>query len=57
MLGVTRDEFRESFLSDIPLHRMAEPEEIGELMCFLASDKAAYITGQCITISGGKIWT
>ncbi len=55
--GMTPDEFRELFLSDIPLHRMAEPEDIGELMCFLASDRASYITGQCYTISGGKIWT
>lgn len=55
--GITPAEFKENFLSDIPLHRMAEPEEVSKLVCFLASDDAAYITGQCFTISGGKIWT
>jgi NAD(P)-dependent dehydrogenase (short-subunit alcohol dehydrogenase family) len=54
--GITPAEFEEKFLSDIPLHRMAEPDDIGELICFLASDRASYITGQCFTISGGKIW-
>ena len=44
------------FLADIPLKRMAEPEEVAELVCFLVDDSATYITGQCITISGGKIW-
>lgn len=55
--GVTPDEYRERFLGDIPLGRMAEPEDIAELACFMASDKASYITGQCYTISGGKIWS
>ncbi len=54
--GITPEQFEKKFLSDIPLKRMAESDDIGELMCFLASDRAAYITGQCITIAGGKIW-
>ncbi len=57
LAGETPEQFKERFLSDIPLHRMAEPEDVAELMCFLASDKASYITGQCYTISGGKLWT
>lgn len=55
--NITTEKFEEFFLSDIPLHRMAKPEEVSDLVCFLASDRSAYITGQCITISGGKIWT
>ena len=54
--GMTPDEFRKFFLRDIPLGRMAEPEDIAELMCFLASDKASYITGVDYTIAGGKIF-
>lgn len=54
--GITAKEYEKKFLADIPLNRMAEPEEVAELVCFLADDSAAYITGQCITISGGKIW-
>lgn len=54
--GMTAEAFKKFFLQDIPLGRMAEPEDIAELMCFLASDKASYITGVDYTISGGKIF-
>ena len=37
----------------IPLKRLAEPEEIAELVYFLGSDKNTYVTGQIITIDGG----
>ena len=57
LAGETPEQFKARFLADIPLHRMAEPEDVAELMSFLSSDRASYITGQCYTISGGKIWT
>lgn len=38
---------------DIPIRRMAEPEEIAELIFFLCSEKNTYITGQKIAIDGG----
>jgi len=37
----------------IPLNRFGEPEEVAHLVSFLASDKAAYITGEIININGG----
>lgn len=40
--------------SAIPLKRLAEPEEIGELAAFLASNESSYITGQGIVIDGGS---
>ena len=43
----------EVFLKNIPMHRVGEPEEVANLAAFLASDEAAYITGQCIKITGG----
>lgn len=38
----------------IPMGRLAEPEEIGELAAFLASEESSYITGQGIVIDGGS---
>ncbi|MBP1041111.1 SDR family oxidoreductase [Vagococcus sp. BWB3-3] len=48
----TREE-RAELVSDIPLRRLAEPEEIADLVDFLVSEKSAYITGTTIPISGG----
>jgi len=53
--GITPEEYKEKFLAPIPLHRMAEPYEIGEFMAFLASDRASYITGCSHTIAGGNV--
>lgn len=39
--------------AQIPMNRFGEPEEIASLVAFLASDEAAYITGECISINGG----
>lgn len=40
-------------IESYPLKRLAEPEEIADLAVFLASDKAAFITGVPISIDGG----
>ena len=42
-------------INDIPLGRLAEPEEVANLCLFLASDQSRYITGQIIGIDGGAI--
>ena len=39
----------------IPLGRVARPEEIAALFAYLASNDAAYVTGQVFTIDGGEI--
>jgi 3-oxoacyl-[acyl-carrier protein] reductase len=39
---------------EVPLGRLAKPEEIGELVAFMASDRASYITGSLILIDGGR---
>lgn len=44
----------EGIANAIPLKRLANPKEIGELTAFLASDEASYITGQGIVIDGGS---
>lgn len=42
-------------LQSIPMHRVGKPEEVAYLVSFLASDKAAYISGQVIGINGGVL--
>ncbi|MFN8534444.1 MAG: SDR family oxidoreductase [Dehalococcoidia bacterium] len=37
----------------IPLGRLGRPDEVGDLVAFLASDRAAFITGSCVMIDGG----
>ena len=43
-------------LSQIPLARIGQPEDIADAVAFLASDCAAYITGQLILIDGGRTY-
>ena len=49
------EEVKEKMLAQVPLKRFGGPGEVGELVAFLASDAAAYITGQTIAIDGGMI--
>lgn len=44
----------ESIVSQIPMGRMGKPSEIASLVSFLASEKAAYITGATLSINGGQ---
>jgi 3-oxoacyl-[acyl-carrier protein] reductase len=41
--------------AQIPMRRLGEPRELAALAAFLASDRAAYITGQSIAVDGGWI--
>jgi len=43
----------ESDLADIPLGRWGDPRELGDVVCFLASERARYVTGQTVVVDGG----
>jgi 3-oxoacyl-[acyl-carrier protein] reductase len=47
------DELKKSILGATPIGRMGKPEEIAAAVAFLASDEAAYITGQVLAVDGG----
>ena len=53
ILGVTVDEFRRQATRAIPIQRMVDASEVADLALFLASPKAAGITGQAVNICGG----
>ena len=42
------------FEKNVPLKRFGKPEEVADLVIFLSSERAAFITGACITIDGGQ---
>ena len=48
-------EVKNEFLSHIPVGRIGSPDDIANAVIFLASDEAGYITGQTITVDGGRI--
>ena len=50
----TWDQLMSSVLRSIPLGRIGYPEDVANVITFLASDDAAYMTGQAINISGGQ---
>ncbi|MFQ5829803.1 MAG: 3-oxoacyl-ACP reductase FabG [Candidatus Methylomirabilia bacterium] len=53
MLAGVPDHIKAKIIEKIPVGRIASPEEIAHVHCFLASDEAAFITGQVIFVDGG----
>ncbi|HET9673411.1 MAG TPA: SDR family oxidoreductase [Gaiellaceae bacterium] len=45
----------EADLATIPMRRLGRPREVGDVVCFLASDRASYVTGTLIPVDGGMI--
>lgn len=53
MTDALKDEIKDEMLKAIPLSTLGKPEDIGNLVVFLASDRSDYITGQVINVDGG----
>jgi 3-hydroxybutyrate dehydrogenase len=53
-MGITPDEFKRQAMSRVPIGRMIQPQEIADLVKFLASPQASAITGQTYNICGGQ---
>jgi NAD(P)-dependent dehydrogenase (short-subunit alcohol dehydrogenase family) len=49
------EEARRFWTKDIPMGRMGQPEELADLVAFLASENARYITGTVIPVDGGLV--
>lgn len=53
--GVSHEDILSSMANEVPLKRLASPEEVASLIVYLASEQAAYITGSTIAVDGGII--
>ena len=53
--GISFDDALEKMTADIPLGRIGDPEEFANLVVFLASERASYVTGATIQVDGGMV--
>jgi sorbitol-6-phosphate 2-dehydrogenase len=52
--GISEEAVREKYLNQVPLKRSCEYDDVANVLVFLASDQASYMTGQAINVTGGQ---
>ena len=52
---LTSDEAKARILSRTPMKRLGEPSEIADVVAWLVSDAASYVTGEIVTVDGGRM--
>ena len=52
-MGGDNPKLREALTKAIPFRRLAQPSDLANVVAFLASDEASYVTGQTVSVSGG----
>jgi 3-oxoacyl-[acyl-carrier protein] reductase len=52
-VGITMEDMKERFAKNIPLKRFGKPEDVANVVAFLCSDEASYISGETIYVAGG----
>ena len=53
--GVDMEKVMAAFMAKIPMHRMGDPDDIGKVALFLASDMSSYMTGEQVVVDGGVL--
>jgi NAD(P)-dependent dehydrogenase (short-subunit alcohol dehydrogenase family) len=53
--GIEPEKVRQSYVTHTPLGRLCEPEDVADVIEFLCSDKARFMTGQAVNVTGGII--
>jgi len=52
---LTSEDARSRIMSRTPMKRLGEPGEIADVVCWLASDAASYVTGEIVVADGGRM--
>lgn len=54
-LKKNQEEYEKELAQSIPLKRLGQPQDVAEVVLFLASDRSAYLTGQALNVTGGQL--
>jgi 3-oxoacyl-[acyl-carrier protein] reductase len=53
--GLSREEYLARAVEDVPVRRVGTPEEFANVIVFLASERASYVTGVSVQVDGGLV--